>query len=420
MIEIKSQKIKKSVEITVPGSKSYTHRILIAAALSDGVCTIENCLKSEDTLFTMSALRQFGVRIDDCDDRIVVYGTNGILKPCSDPVYLGNSGTSMRLLTGVAALGDGMYTLTGTERMSERPIQDLLDGLNQIGVFATSVNKNGCPPIEIRGEKVKGGALSLKCKVSSQYLSALLLIAPYTEDGLEITVTEGPVSRPYIDMTVDIITRLGVKVMRDGYKRFTIHGRQAYRAGSYMVEPDCSQAGYFWAAAAITGSRIKVKGITETSRQGDVRFTEVLESMGCMVFHENDGIVVSGGPLSAVEVDMADMPDIVPTLAVVAAFAKGRTLIKNVAHLKAKESDRLSCVVNELLKMGIEASCTDSGMIINGGNPYGAEINTYNDHRIAMSFAVAGLRISGIFIKDERCVEKSFPDFWNVFEKLYA
>ena len=420
MIEIKSQKIKKSVEITVPGSKSYTHRILIAAALSDGVCTIENCLKSEDTLFTMSALRQFGVRIDDCDDRIVVHGINGILKPCSDPVYLGNSGTSMRLLTGVAALGDGMYTLTGTERMFERPIQDLLDGLNQIGVFARSVNKNGCPPVEMRGGRVKGGALSLKCKISSQYLSSLLLMSPYTEDGLEITVTEGPVSRPYVDMTVDIMTRLGVKVIRDGYRRFTVHGRQAYRAGSYMVEPDCSQAGYFWAAAAITGSRIKVKGITGATRQGDVRFAEVLESMGCRVFHENDGIVVSGGPLSAVEVDMADMPDIVPTLAVVAAFAKGRTLIKNVAHLKAKESDRLGSVVNELLKMGIEASCTDSGIIIKGGNPCGAEISTYDDHRIAMSFALAGLVVSGIFIKDEKCVEKSFPDFWNVFEKLYA
>jgi len=420
MIEIKSQKIKKSVEIAVPGSKSYTHRILIAAALSDGVCTIENCLKSEDTLFTMSALRQFGVRIDDCDDRIVVHGINGILKSCSDPVYLGNSGTSMRLLTGVAALGDGMCTLTGTERMFERPIQDLLDGLNQIGVFARSVNKNGCPPVEIRGGRVKGGALSLKCKISSQYLSSLLLMSPYTEDGLEITVTEGPVSRPYVDMTVDIMTRLGVKVIRDGYRRFTVHGRQAYRAGSYMVGPDCSQAGYFWAAAAITGSRIKVKGITGATRQGDVRFAEVLESMGCRVFHEDDGIVVSGGPLSAVEVDMADMPDIVPTLAVVAAFAKGRTLIKNVAHLKAKESDRLGCVVNELLKMGIEASCTDSGMIINGGNPCGAEISTYDDHRIAMSFALAGLVVSGIFIKDEKCVEKSFPDFWNVFEKLYA
>ncbi len=419
MIEIKSQNIKKSVEVAVPGSKSYTHRILIAAALSDGICTLQNCLKSEDTLLTLNALRQFGIRIDEGDDRIVVHGTNGILKPCSDPVYLGNSGTSMRLLTGVAALGAGMYTLTGTERMLERPIQDLLDGLNQIGVFARSVNKDGCPPVETRGGRVKGGALSLKCKISSQYLSSLLLIAPYTQDGLEITVTEGPVSRPYVDMTVDIMTRFGVKVVRDGYRRFAIHGQQTYMAGSYMVEPDCSQAGYFWAAAAITGSKIKVKGITKASRQGDVRFTEVLEAMGCKIFHDKDGIAVSGGPISAVEVDMADMPDIVPTLAVVAAFAKGTTIIRNVAHLKAKESDRLTAVVNELSKMDIKASCTDTGLAINGGRPCGAVIDTYGDHRIAMSFALAGLRIPGIVIKDERCVEKSFPDFWNVLERLY-
>jgi len=420
MIDIKSQKIKKSVEITVPGSKSYTHRILIAAALSDGICTLQNCLKSQDTLLTLNALRQLGVKIEERESRIEVHGTSGVLKPCSDPVYLGNSGTSMRFLTGVAALGSGIYTLTGTERMLERPVGDLLDGLNQVGVSARSINKNGCPPVEIRGGKVKGGALSLKCKISSQYLSSLLLIAPYTEDGITITVTQGPVSRPYVDMTVDIMARFGVKVVRDGYRRFAIHGRQTYRAGSYMVEPDCSQAGYFWAAAAITGSKIKVKGITKTSRQGDVRFTEVLEAMGCRIFHEKDGITVSGGPVSAVEVDMADMPDIVPTLAVVAAFAKGTTLIKNVAHLKAKESNRLAAVVNELSKMDIKASCTDTGLVIKGGRPCGAVIDTYGDHRIAMSFALAGLKVPGIIIKDERCVEKSFPDFWNVFEKLYA
>lgn len=419
MIEIKSQKIKKSVEVAVPGSKSYTHRILIAAALSDGICTLQNCLKSKDTLLTLNALRQLGVKVEERDNRLMVHGTNGVLKPCSCPVYLGNSGTSMRFLTGVAALGDGMYTLTGTERMFERPIQDLIDGLNQIGVFASSINKNGCPPVEIRGGRVKGGALSLKCKISSQYLSSLLLIAPYTQEGLEITVTDGLVSKPYVDMTIDIMTRLGVKVARDGYRRFTIHGRQAYRAGSYVVEPDCSQAGYFWAAAAITGSRIKVKGITKASRQGDVRFTKILEAMGCKIFHEKDGIAVSGVSLSAVEVDMADMPDIVPTLAVVAAFAKGTTLIKNVAHLKAKESDRLAAVVNELSKMDIKASPTDTGLAIKGGRPCGAVIDTYGDHRIAMSFAIAGLRVPGIVIKDEKCVEKSFPDFWNVFEGLY-
>ena len=220
-------------------------------------------------------------------------------------------------------------------------------------------------------------------------------------------------------MTVDVMEELGVEVKRDGYDRFMVSGGQAYSAGSYVVEPDCSQAGYFWAAAAISGAGIKVKGITIKSRQGDVRFTEILEAMGCGVLHEKDGVTVAGGSLSAVTADMADMPDMVPTLAVVAAFAKGTTIIKNVAHLKAKESDRLGSVVRELSKMGIEASCSDTGMIIKGGSPCGAEIDTYRDHRMAMSFALAGLKVPGIFIRDEKCVDKSFPDFWNVFEGLY-
>ena len=418
MIQIKPRKISAG-EVMVPGSKSYTHRILIASALSDGICTIHNGLKSEDTILTLKALRQLGVRIDLNDDRFVVYGTNGTIKPCTDPVYLGNSGTSMRLLTAVAALGKGNCILTGAKRMQERPIQDLIDGLKQIGVGVRAVNNNGCPPIEIKGGDIVGGSIALRCRISSQYLSALLLIAPYTKKGVEINVIQGPVSRPYVDMTVEVMERLGVGVRRDGYERFRVQGGQTYRAGSYTVEPDCSQAGYFWAAAAITGAGIKVKGTNRNSRQGDVRFVEILEAMGCKISHEKDGIKVSGKDLAAVTVDMVDMPDMVPTLAVVAAFAKGTTVIENVAHLKAKESDRLGSVVKELSKMGIEAGCSDTGMVITGGNPRGAEIDTYGDHRIAMSFALSGLKIPGIFIKDERCVEKSFPNFWEVFESLH-
>lgn len=418
MIEIKPRKISAG-EVTVPGSKSYTHRILIASALSDGICTIHNGLKSEDTLLTLKALRQLGIRIDLDDDRFVVYGTNGAIKPCTDPVYLGNSGTSMRLLTAVAALGKGSCILTGAKRLQERPIQDLIDGLKQIGVSARAVNNNGCPPVEIKGGDIEGGSIALKCSISSQYLSALLLIAPYTKKGVEINVIQGPVSRPYVDMTVEVMERLGVGVRRAGYERFRVQSGQAYRAGSYTVEPDCSQAGYFWAAAAITGAGIKVKGTNRNSRQGDVRFVEILEAMGCKISHEKDGIKVSGKDLAAVTADMADMPDMVPTLAVVAAFAKGTTVIENVAHLKAKESDRLGSVVKELSKMGIAAACSDTGMIITGGNPRGAEIDTYEDHRIAMSFALSGLKVPGIFIKDERCVEKSFPNFWEVFESLH-
>ena len=418
MIEIKSQKIN-NCEVTVPGSKSYTHRILIAAALSDGICTIHNGLKSEDTLLTLGALQQMGIPIDVTDDRFVVHGAKGAFKPCMNPVYLGNSGTSMRLLTAVASLGKGGYTLTGTERMGERPIQDLLDGLSQIGVQARSVKDNGCPPIEIKGDNVTGGSVDLKCGVSSQFLSALLLIAPCTKKGIQINVTEGPVSRPYVDMTVDVMEEFGVEVHRDDYHRFRVSGGQIYRAGSYVVEPDCSQAGYFWAAAAISGAKIKVKGTTLKTRQGDVRFTELLEKMGCTILYETDGIAVSGRSLSAIRADMADMPDMVPTLAVVASFAKGTTVIENVAHLKAKESDRLGSVVHELSKLGIQASCSETGMKITGGTPHGSEVDTYGDHRMAMSFSLAGLKVPGIIIRDEMCVEKSFPNFWEVFQGLY-
>ena len=421
MIEIKTQHIKPRCELTVPGSKSYTHRILIASALSNGECRIRNPLLSEDTLLTMQALRQMGIRIDDSSsDQIIVSGCSGTFKPCADQIFLGNSGTSMRLLTAVAALGQGTFTLTGTDRMAERPIQDLIDALEQLGVRIRSKNGNGCPPVEIVGKKMRGGSVNINCRTSSQYLSALLLIAPYTEEGLEISVTEGPVSRPYVDMTVDVMDKFGVTIRREGYDRFKVAGKQAYRAGAYAVEPDGSQAGYFWAAAAVCGTEIKVKGVTEDSRQGDVNFAKLLESMGCKMISRPDGIAICGGDLRAADVDMGDMPDMVPTLAVVAAFAEGTTIIRNVSHLKAKESDRLAAVVNELVKMGIDARCRADELIVTGGNPRGAEIDTYGDHRIAMSFAVAGLATPQTFIRDENCVAKSFPDFWKVFAGLYG
>jgi 3-phosphoshikimate 1-carboxyvinyltransferase len=417
MIEIKPRRLT-GCSVSVPGSKSYTHRILIAVSLADGPCVVENGLQSEDTLLTMAALRQMGVVIDLVGNRFNVIGNKGNLIAPEKPVYLGNSGTSMRLLAGVAALCRGVCTLTGSDRMKQRPIQDLLDAMSNIGVKAKSIDANGCPPIEIFGGSVKGGKTGLCCKISSQFLSSLLLMGPYTIDGIDIRVTEGPVSKPYIDMTVEVMQRCGVTVEREGYDRFYVPGGKIYKAGTYFVEPDCSQAGYFWGAGAITGAKIKVFGISKNTRQGDVGFAQVLGKMGCVVKEESDGISVKGSDLKAIDVDMADMPDMVPTLAVVAAFAKGTTRIENVAHLKAKESDRLGSVVNELVKMGVDAVCTDSGMTIKGGHPNGAEINTYNDHRIAMSFAMAGLKVPGVIINDEQCVEKSFPNYWEIFAEL--
>ncbi len=413
--------MKPRCEVAVPGSKSFTHRILIASALSGGACSIDNALLSEDTLLTMQALRQMGIRIEEnSDNRLLVYGNSGVLQPSTEPFYLGNSGTSMRLLTAVAALGKDTFKLLGNERMNERPIQPLIDALLQVGVQVRSTSSNGCPPVEVNGENLVGGAVDIDCRISSQYLTALLLIAPYTDSGLAIKVSEGPVSKPYVDMTIDVMTRFGVPVKREGYDFFQVGGKQTYREGDYEVEADGSQAGYFWAAAAICGTEVKVKGIVEDSCQGDVKFVKILESMGCLCQKDTDGITISGRNLYAVEIDMSDMPDMVPTLAVVAAFAAGTTVIKNVSHLKSKESDRLTSVVNELIKMGITARCSDDELMVTGGQPRGAEIETYGDHRIAMSFAVAGLAAPGTIIRDERCVNKSFPTFWKVFEELYG
>ena len=350
---------------------------------------------------------------------LVLQGRNGRFDPLGHPLDFRNSGTSMRLFGGLVVLGQGAYTLTGTRRMQERPMQALLDSLKRMGVNARAMKDNGCPPVIIEGNRNSGGLTTIDCSVSSQYLSALLLTAPCLEKGLTIEVSKGPVSQPYIDMTADIMAAFGIRMQRDGYTRFAVPGGQTYRAGDHTVESDGSNASYFWAAAALTGARVKVGGVTAASRQGDIGLVEVLHRMGCTVAHEHDGIAVTGGTLRGIDVDMGHMPDVVPTLAVVAAFARGATTIRNVGHLRAKECDRLSAVCSELAKMGIETKTTRDELRVMGGKPHGAAIETYDDHRMAMSFAVAGLKTPGVNISDPGCVAKSFPEYWTVFEQLY-
>jgi 3-phosphoshikimate 1-carboxyvinyltransferase len=416
-IEILPQQIGPAI-VQVPGSKSYTHRTLIAAGLAAGQSEVVRPLLSEDCLLTMQALRQMGVAVGEPGERITVTGCGGALKATDLPIELGNSGTSMRLLTAIAALGRGDYTLTGTARMQERPIRELGDALAGLGVPVAYGRRPGCPPITVSGGRIAHRKVQIDCRVSSQYLSGLLLAAPCTEKGMAIEVAGGPVSKPYIDMTVEILERFGIVVNRDGYTRFDVPGRQRYRCGSYEVAPDASQAGYFWAAAAVSGATVTVQGVYADAIQGDVRLAQVLGRMGCRVDATPAGIAVTGGELKAVAVDMGDMPDMVPTLAVVAAFARGTTVITNVAHLRAKECDRLAAVEAELAKMGINAHSTADELHVTGGTPHGAEIETYEDHRIAMCFAVAGLRVAGVRIKNPGCVAKSFPDFWEVFGGL--
>ncbi|WP_027359895.1 3-phosphoshikimate 1-carboxyvinyltransferase [Desulforegula conservatrix] len=419
MIEIKTKPVRESSVIEVPGSKSYSHRILIAAALAGGSCRITNLLRSEDVDLTAKALEQMGAKVKIDGTVAEVYGMSGSPSPSDKEIYLGNSGTSMRLLTGIACLGKTDYVLTGTPRMQQRPLQELLDGLTQIGAKAVSKNSTGCPPAIVNGSAMKGGKMTLDCRVSSQYLSSVLLMAPCTSDGIEVNVIPGLVSKPYVDLTLEILERFGINFEHKGYDYFKIPGGQKYMPGEYRVESDASQASYFWGSAAITGTSVKVMGVSATSRQGDAKFADVLERMGCTVIREADGITVKGGKLKGVDVDMGDMPDVVPTLGVVAAFAEGETIVRNVEHLKAKESDRLAAVATELNKMGIDATDTGTGLVIKGGKPKAATIETYDDHRMAMCFAMAGLVVPGMKILEERCVEKSFPTYWEVFERLY-
>jgi 3-phosphoshikimate 1-carboxyvinyltransferase len=403
--------------LTLPGSKSYTHRALMAAALAPGASLLTNALAAEDTELTARALAQLGAGIDWQGATVRVTGGGGRWQPVSEPIYLGNSGTSMRFLTALTALGEGEYLLTGTARLCRRPLGELLTALGEIGVRTVCEKDDGCPPVRVTGG-LTGGKANLSGGTSSQYLSALLFIGPLAPKGLEIQVTGKLVSRPYVDLTLEVLSDFGISFYREGYRYFQLPGGQGYLPQEYQIEADASSASYFWAAAALTGGRVTITNLNLLSSQGDAAFPKVLERLGCTIESTPAGLTVQGGPLKGVEVDMAAMPDLVPTLAVLAAFAQGDTVITGVAHLRHKESDRLAAVTAELTRLGIEARETEDGLVIRGGTPRGAVIHTYDDHRIAMSFAVAGLKAKGMSIADPDCVAKSFPDFWEFFARL--
>jgi 3-phosphoshikimate 1-carboxyvinyltransferase len=419
---VKSRKIhtKDKVEaiLTLPGSKSYTHRALIAAALAPGESLLANALKAEDTEITARALASLGADLDWQGHTVRVRGTGGRLQPAAGPIFLGNSGTSMRFLTAVAALGQGTYRLTGAPRLCERPMGELLEALLDLGVQAVSEQGNACPPVLVTGSGFTGGKTRLSGAVSSQYLSALLLIGPLAPQGVEIEITGELVSRPYVDLTLSVLTAFGITYSREAYRRFILPGGQTYRSRQYDIEADASSASYFWAAAALTRGRVTVANLDLESVQGDIDFLSVLARMGCHLTSSPEGLTVEGRPLQGIHMDMSAMPDLVPTLGVLAAFAAGETVVSGVAHLRHKESNRLAAVVTELRKMGVTAEETPDGLRIVGGTPRGAEIETYDDHRIAMSFAVAGLQAPGTVIRNPDCVVKSFPDFWKYFENL--
>lgn len=412
-------KIIKDWTVVVPGSKSISHRMLICASLCSGISKIENLLESEDIKWTLDALTCFGSEIDKINSgQFRVTGFGGTPNPCEKEIYLGNSGTSMRLLAGIAALGTTEYTLTGDRRMCERPMVELLDALGQLGIHASSPGGKGTPPVCICGGKRQGGKVTLDCSKSSQYLSSLLMAGAFMTEGLDISLEGPPVSSPYIDLTLDIMKTFQVEAHRIHPCLYRVPGQQSYSPGEFFVEPDLSNAGYFWALGAITGRMISVKNISRISLQGDLKQVEILEQMGCTVKIEENEIGVCGAELTGIDVDMSDTPDAVPAIAVVASFAKGRTRIHNIKHLREKECDRIDAVSSQLLKMGIAVTQGEDFLEITGGHPKGARIETFNDHRIAMAFSIPGLIIPGMEIENETCVEKSFPNYWEIFDAL--
>jgi 3-phosphoshikimate 1-carboxyvinyltransferase len=407
--------------IRPPGSKSITNRALVCAALASGTSTLSGALASEDTRVMIESLARLGIQVETSHERemLIVAGTNGQVPALEAELFCANSGTTIRFLTAVATLGHGSYRLDGVARMRERPIADLSDALNQLGAQIVSESESGCPPVVVHANGLPGGPARIRGDISSQFLSAILLTAPAARSAIELVIEGSLVSKPYIKMTIEVMKSFGVDVhFDDSFSKFTIEAPQTYQPTQYVIEPDASAASYFWAAAAICGGTVTVDGLSDRSLQGDIEFVSCLTRMGCEVHRDPNSITVVGRPLHGVELDMNRISDTVQTLAVVALFAAGPTIIKNVAHIRHKETDRIAAVATELRKLGADVMEYPDGLTITPKELQAASVDTYRDHRMAMSFALAGLRIPGIRINDPGCVDKTYPRFFDDLVKL--
>lgn len=421
-MRIKITPSKVSGEVSAPPSKSYSHRAVILATLADGESIIENPLLSDDTNYTLEACRALGADIAIESDSLTVKGTGGRISPRQETIFAGNSGSTIRMIAPLAASSPTRIVLDGDERLRQRPMGDLLSALQSLGVHARSLNNNGCPPLEIQGGEFKANQVSLSGAVSSQPISALLMAAPYTRKGLTIKINGGLRSRPYIDITLEAMSAFGVAAVNRSYREFIIEGNQEYKARNYRIEGDYSSAAYFLAAGAIGGGPVTVTNLKNDSVQGDKYLLTILEGMGASVDYDQESVKVSGtGGLKGVSISLSDYPDIVPTVAVVAAFAGGKTEINDIGHLSFKESDRIKDTAAELAKMGIKTEVSADRMVIYGGRPSGAEIEAHNDHRLAMSFGLAALFAQGeTIINGAEAVSKSYPQFFADLARLGA
>lgn len=405
--------------IRPPGSKSLTNRALITAALATGQTRLTGVLDSDDTRVMIESLRRLGFSVQqDLDaSTIDIAGCGGKLAATEAELWLENSGTSIRFLTALCSLGNGRFRLDGNSRMRQRPIGDLVEAMKPLGTDLECELGTNCPPVVVSASGLAGGSTTVAGNISSQYLSAMLMAAPCANSPVEINVSGELVSKPYVDMTMGVMAQFGVEVSCREHQRFRIKP-QTYRGAQYDIEPDASAASYMFAAAAVTGGEVTVEGLTQYALQGDVRFVEALEQMGCRVTYGEDSITVRGEKLTGIDIDMNEISDTAQTLAVVALFADGPTRIRNVAHMRHKETDRVFAMVEEIRRLGVEAEEHDDGLTVKPGPISPATIQTYDDHRMAMSFALAGLKVDGIRIADPGCTAKTYPNFFNDLETL--
>ncbi len=406
--------------VRVPGSKSLTNRALLIASLASGTTRITNALFSDDSKYFANALKKLGfaVLLDEGNHEMTVAGLGGEIPATKAELFIGNAGTAARFLSAFLALGHGEYILDGEPRMRERPIGDLIDALHQLGVEMEATNN--CPPVEIFAKGLPGGKTKIAGNISSQFLSALLMVAPYAGSPIEIELITDLNSKPYVDMTIAIMEDFGVEIERQNYERFIIHPASYLPITDYPIESDASAASYFFAAPAICGGTVRIENISRNSKQGDIAFLDVLKQMGCIIGEMVDSIrVTRHTSLAGLDVDMRDIPDTAQTLAVIAPFASSPTRIRGIESARVKETDRVSAACNELRRLGVQVEEHEDGMTIYPCQTFKpAHIQTYKDHRMAMAFSLIGLRFDGVTIENPSCVSKTFPNFFEVLDGL--
>jgi len=418
--------------VRVPGSKSLTNRALLIAALANGKTKITNALFSDDSKYFANALQTVGfdVQLDETNHEMTVTGLGGKIPARKAELFIGNAGTAARFLSAFLTLGHGEYILDGDARMRERPIGDLVESLAQLGAKLGSANTDHwslvtdhsaiCPPLKITANGLPGGKTTIAGNISSQFLSALLMVAPYAQSPIEIELTTDLNSKPYVDMTIAIMKDFGVEVQRNGCQSFAIPLAQYETHNTYPIESDASAASYFFAAPAICGGTVRIENISRNSKQGDIAFLDILQQMGCSVAETDHCLLVTGrSEFRGTDVDMRDIPDTAQTLAVIAPFASSPTRIRGIASARVKETDRVRATCTELQRLGVQVEEHRDGMTIYPCKTFKpANVQTYNDHRMAMSFALIGLRFDGVAIENPSCVSKTFPNYFEVLDAL--